>query len=455
MGYVLRGQALNCGVMSQPLSFSSSPHQTLQSPRGTHDILPEQIAEWRFVEETFRGVCARYNLSEIRTPLFEATELFARTAGESSDVLVTKQMYSFVAPDEQSYTLRPEGTAPVVRAYLQHHLAQRGPVAKLFYIVPIFRYEAPQAGRYRQHHQCGVEMLGASGPEADTETLALAVDFLRALGIEPALRLNSLGTPQSRSAYIRKLREHLEPQRQALSEDSQKRLTLNPLRVFDSKEERDKEALRDAPHLIDHIREHDPESSEHFARLCSYLDALHIAYEVDHNLVRGFDYYTRTAFEFVSDKLGAQGTVLGGGRYDGLVEELGGPATPGIGFGSGMERLILERQAMGHAALTTPPLTAFLVTIGDEARAEGVALLKQLREAGIRCDSDFVGRSVKAQMREANRQAARYTLLLGSDELAQETIALKDMAASTQETLPRDAAVTRLQAAQRDNSPQH
>ncbi len=415
-----------------------------QSPRGTHDILPDQIASWRLVEDAFRMVCARYNFLEIRTPVFEHTELFARTAGESSDVLVTKQMYSFVAPDEQSYTLRPEGTAGVVRAYLEHHLNQSGPVAKLFYIVPVFRYEAPQAGRYRQHHQCGIEMLGASGPEADAEILAIASDFLRLLNIEPKLHLNSLGTSLSRAAYIVRLREHLEPQRESLSEDSQKRLALNPLRVFDSKDERDHRALEGAPRLLDHLREHDAESSEHFNRLCSYLDELQIDYEIDHNLVRGFDYYSRTAFEFVSDKLGAQSTVLGGGRYDGLVEELGGPSTPGIGWGCGVERLLLEREAGGAQAASAPSVTAFLVTMGDEARQAGVALLHQLRAAGIRCDSDLAGRGMRAQMRESNRQNARFTLILGADELAQNSIAVKNMESGEQETLGRDEAIAKL-----------
>jgi histidyl-tRNA synthetase len=272
----------------------STQNNSFQSPRGTHDILPSQIAEWRFVEETFREVCARYNYSEIRTPLFEQTELFTRATGESSDVMVTKQMYTFTAPDEQSYTLRPEGTASIVRAYLEHHLSQVGPVAKLFYIYPIFRYEAPQAGRYRQHHQCGIEMLGAASPEADAAVLALASDFLKALGIEPQLHLNSLGTKESRGGYIQQLREYLEPQRTELSEDSQKRLELNPLRVFDSKDENDRRVLKQAPRLLPYLQENDAESSEHFTRLCQYLDDLKIAYEVDHNLVRGFDYYSRT-----------------------------------------------------------------------------------------------------------------------------------------------------------------
>jgi histidyl-tRNA synthetase len=412
-----------------------------QSPRGTHDILPEQMPQWRFVEETFRALCAKAGFQEIRTPLFEQTELFDRAAGESSDVVVTKQMYSFIAPDEQSYTLRPEGTASVVRAYLEHHLAERGPVAKLFYIYPIFRYEAPQSGRYRQHHQCGIEMLGASGPEADAEVLALSRDFLVALGIEPTLKINSLGTPESRRAYMDALRAHLEPQRATLSPDSQRRFEVNPLRIFDSKEEADHKALQGAPRLLDHIRENDAESAQHFDTLCQILTSLEIPFEIDHNLVRGFDYYSRTAFEWVSDKLGAQSTVLGGGRYDGLVEELGGPSTPGIGFGSGIERLLLVREASQQPAIEAPRLQSFVVALGDNARAATPGLVAKVRAAGVSCDRDFAGRSMKAQMREANRQNAQWVLLIGDNELEQGVVALKNMATSEQTLVPLEAAL--------------
>lgn len=412
-----------------------------QSPRGTHDILPSEIDNWRLVEENFRAICRKYSFEEIRTPLFESTELFARATGESSDVMVTKQMYSFIAPDELSYTLRPEGTAGVVRAYLEHNLGERGPVAKLFYLASVFRYEAPQAGRYRQHHQCGIEMLGASGPEADAEVLALSYEFLRALSIEPTLKINSLGTQESRRDYLALLRAHLEPQRENLSADSQKRLAVNPLRVFDSKDERDHLALQGAPRLLDYLREHDAESLEHFETLCCYLDDLGIPYQVDHDLVRGFDYYSRTAFEWVSDKLGAQSTVLGGGRYDGLVEELGGPPTPGIGFGAGIERLLLVREASGGARVEKAPLRAFLVTLGEAARAAGARILGTLREHGIPSDRDFAARSMRAQMREANRQQARWVLIVGEDELAAGTVSLKNMASGAQETLPMERAI--------------
>ncbi len=399
------------------------------------------MPDWRLVEETFRALCARYGFGEIRTPMFEQTELFARAAGDSSDVMVTKQMYTFTALDGESYTLRPEGTAGVVRAYLQHHIKERGPVAKLFYIQPNFRYEAPQAGRTRQHHQCGIELLGASSPDADAEVLALSADFLREVGIKAQLKINSLGTPESRRGYIAQLREHLEPQRDKLSDDSKRRLDTNPLRVFDSKDERDHKALEGAPQLLPYLREHDLESIEHFERVCAILDDLGIAYEVDPLLVRGFDYYSRTAFEWVSDKLGAQSTVLGGGRYDGLVEELGGAPTPGIGFGCGIERLLLVRAASEQAAIERARMTAFVVTLGDNARAAAPQLVSRVRGAGLSCDRDFVGRSMKAQMREANRSRARYALIIGDDELAADTVSLKDLDAGEQQTLPLDEAL--------------
>jgi len=414
--------------------------QKFQSVRGMHDVLPEEIPQWREVEETFRSVCARANFGEIRTPILEHTELFSRASGESSDVVVTKQMYSFDGLDGDSYTMRPEGTAGVVRSYLQHNLNERGPVAKLFYISPNFRYEAVQAGRYRQHHQCGVELLGASGPEADAEVLSLARDFLHALGVFPQLKINSLGTRESRRAYVELLREHLEPNKNNLSDDSKRRFELNPLRIFDSKDARDHEALVGAPRLLDHVRAHDAESSAHFETLCNYLNELEIPFEIDHNLVRGFDYYSRTAFEWVSDKLGAQSTVLGGGRYDGLVEELGGAPTPGIGFGCGIERLLLVRQASEAPPIPIERLTAFVVALGEAAKAATPRLVRAVRSAGLSCDCDLVGRSLKAQMREANRSKARFALIMGDDELTQNVVALKDLDSATQTSLSLEAA---------------
>ncbi len=415
--------------------------QKFQSVRGMHDILPEEIPQWREVEETFRRVCARANFSEIRTPVLEHTELFSRASGESSDVVVTKQMYSFDGLDGDSYTLRPEGTASVVRSYLQHDLIQRhGAVSKLFYIFPIFRYEAPGAGRYRQHHQCGIELLGAGGASADAEVLALSRDFLNEMGVFPTLKLNTLGTRESRRAYVESLRAHLEPNRERLSDDSKRRFELNPLRIFDSKDPRDHEALVGAPRLLDHVREHDADSSKHFDELCALLEELEIPFEIDHNLVRGFDYYSRTAFEWVSDKLGAQSTVLGGGRYDGLVEELGGTATPGIGFGCGIERLLLVRAASEAPPIEGKRLDAFVVALGDAAKAAAPRLARAVRQNGVSCDFDLKGRNFRKQMDEANRSKARFAMIVGDDELAQNVVALKDLDAGTQTTLPLDEA---------------
>ncbi|MDF2439026.1 MAG: histidyl-tRNA synthetase [Abditibacteriota bacterium] len=421
--------------------------KTIQSPRGTHDILPEQTPAWRHVENTFREICTRYNFGEIRTPAFEATELFARTAGDSSDIVVTKQMYSFIAPDEQSYTLRPEGTAGTVRAFIQNHLNERGPVSKLFYIGPNFRYEAPQAGRYRQHHQCGVELLGPDAPESDAEVLALAFDLFRALGLEASVKLNSLGTPQSRLGYIDALRAYLEPLRDSLSEDSRKRLQINPLRVWDSKDARDQEIVAGAPRLLDYLQQNDTDSMAHFDALRGYLDDLHIPYEIDAALVRGLDYYSRTAFEFVTPNLNS--SIGGGGRYNGLVEELGGPPTPAIGFGIGIERVLL---ALGENVPSPPPLTAFLVMLGDTARQSSPKILSLFRRVGVHCDCDFVGRSLKAQMREANRQKARFALILGDNELAENKIAVKNMESGEQELLHMDDALIKLAAINADET---
>ena len=420
---------------------------SLQSPRGTHDLLPENSPRWRFIENTFRDICARYHYGEIRTPIFEATELFDRSAGDSSDLVVTKQMYSFTALDGESYSLRPEGTAGVVRAYVQHHLNERGPVCKLYYLNSHFRYEAPQAGRYRQHHQCGIEMFGADVPESDAEVLALAHDFFGALGLETLVKINSLGTPESRAGYVETLRKYLQPYADRLSDDSKKRLAINPLRVFDSKDPRDQEIVKAAPRLLDYLEAHDADSMAHFRRVLELLDELQIAYQIDADLVRGLDYYTRTAFEWTVPKLDM--SIGGGGRYNGLVEQLGGPPTPGIGFGIGLERLIL---ALGEQVPNASQLSGFLVMLGDEARAAGPQILHRLRQSGLRVDCDYAGRSMKAQMREANRQNAQFALILGETELAANALAVKNMETGDQQVLAINDAIAQLQNADADNT---
>jgi histidyl-tRNA synthetase len=418
--------------------------KSIQLPRGTHDVLPEDSPSWQWLEATFRAVCARYNFHEIRTPIFESTELFARSAGESSDILVTKQMYTFTALDGNSYSLRPEGTAGAVRAFIQHSLDQRGPVSKLFYINSHFRYEAPNAGRYRQHHQCGVELFGSDVPESDAEVIALADDFLSTLGLKANVKINSLGTPASRAGFVGELRKYLQGRESELSEDSRKRLEVNPLRIFDSKDPRDHQVLEGAPRLLKYLEEHDEESTQHFARVLELLEAFGIQHEIDLDLVRGLDYYSRTAFEFTVDGFGS--SIGGGGRYNGLVEELGGPSIPAIGFGMGMERVLL---ALGESKPQVLAPTVFLVSLGDAARAQAPLLLRRLRAAGVRADCDYAGRSLKAQMREANRTKAPFALIVGDNEIESSTLAVKDMQAGQQETLGFDGAVARLLAAQK------
>ncbi len=411
-----------------------------QAPRGTHDVLPNEVQNWRFVEETFRAMCARYGYQEIRTPVFEATELFVRTAGESSDI-VTKQMYTFQVGDE-SLTLRPEGTAPAIRAYLEHALHAQGPVCKLFYICPIFRHEAPQAGRYRQHHQVGVECLGAADAAADAEVIALGHDYLRAIGITgEVLHLNSVGCPRCRPAYRQTLREFLLPLLPRLCADCKRRYEVNPLRVLDCKNETCKTLVADAPRGLDYLCE---ECIAHFAKVRRWLDTLDIGYELDPRLVRGLDYYTRTAFEFMHDGLGAQSTVIGGGRYDGLIEECGGKPTPGVGFGSGIERALLIREALQAELPASQGCKVFVAAWGEAARDAAIPLLYELRRAGGTAEMDYVGRSLKAQMREANRQGARFALILGEDELAQNVVTLRDLQTHEQRTVSREQIVSEL-----------
>ncbi|MCS6859144.1 MAG: histidine--tRNA ligase [Abditibacteriales bacterium] len=412
-----------------------------QAPRGTHDVLPSEVPNWRFVEETFRELCARYGYQEIRTPVFEVTELFARTSGESSDI-VTKQMYTFRVGDE-SLTLRPEGTAPTIRAYLEHALHAQGPVCKLFYICPIFRHEAPQAGRYRQHHQVGIECLGAADAAADAEVIALGHDYLRALGITgEVLHLNSVGCPQCRPTYRQALRDFLQPLLPRLCDDCQRRYAVNPLRVLDCKSTTCKALVADAPRGLDYLC---AECAAHFAQVRRWLDTLGIGYELDPRLVRGLDYYTRTAFEFMHDGLGAQSTVIGGGRYDGLIEQCGGKPTPGVGFGSGIERALLIRAALQAALPAAPARKVFVATQGDAARAASIPLLYELRRAKVPAETDYLGRSLKAQMREAHRQGARFALILGDDELAHNVVTLRDLQTHEQRVVPREQVVSELQ----------
>lgn len=417
---------------------------SFQNIKGTFDILPEAYtddggtriapsAEWRFVEATVRDVMSRHNFDEIRTPTLEPTELVARGVGESTDI-VQKEMFAFERGGTQ-YVLRPEITAPVVRSFLQHHLDQRGGVQKLYYIGPCFRAEQPQKGRYRQFHQFGIEILGADEARADAETIAVMMAVYEALGISDLkLRLNTLGTPERRRAYVEALQDYLEPYRNDLSETSRRRLERNPLRILDTKVEHEQEILRDAPQLIDFVGE---ESLAHYDAVKQLLSTLNIEYEEDPSLVRGLDYYTETTFELESPALGAQSALAGGGRYDRLAEVLGSDeSVPAVGFAAGMERLFLALNAAEVPRPSVPEPDVFIAALGAEAEQWVFTKTQILRDAGLHVAHDLMGRSLKAQMKEANRQNVSYTLIVGDDELDAGTVTVKDMESGSQKEVP-------------------
>jgi len=422
-----------------------------QNIAGTFDILPDAYndggtrvassAEWHHVESTIREVMARHNLEEIRTPIVEPTELVARGVGQNTDI-VQKEMFAFTRSDT-NYVLRPEVTAPVMRAFLQHHLDQRGGVQKLFYIGPCFRAERPQKGRYRQFHQFGIEIVGADDPRADAETIAVMMAVYRAFGIEnTTLRLNSLGTPADRAAYVDALRDYLAPHADALSETSQRRLETNPLRVLDTKLEHEQEILQDAPRLSAFI---DDDSAAHYAEVKALLGELGIDYDEDPFLVRGLDYYTRTAFELESPDLGAQSALAGGGRYDLLAQEIGSDdPVPAVGFAAGTERLFLALDAAGADLPQPPEPDVFIAALGDEAERWVFRTVQRLRDAGLHVAFDMKGRSLKAQMREANRQNATYTMIIGGNELEANAAAVKHMASGEQVDVSFDRLVAYL-----------
>jgi histidyl-tRNA synthetase len=393
------------------------------APRGTQDVLPEDASRWQRLEACFRDLCARYAYREIRTPVFEEMGLFARAVGEQTDI-VAKEMYVFEDRGGRAMALRPEGTAPVVRAYLQHKLYGLPGAQKLYYIAPIFRYERPQAGRYRQHHQVGVEAIGAPGPDVDAEVIALGRELLDGLGISGGrLEINSVGCPECRPRYRRVLQDALRPVLGELCEVCQVRFERNPMRILDDKSERCRELTRDAPAILDHLCDG---CKTHFAGLRSALAELGLQYEVNQRIVRGLDYYTRTAFEIIHDALAAKDTVVGGGRYDGLAEELGGPPTPGVGFGAGVERMLLIMEAQGAARPPAPELV-YVAAADDGARAAAPRVLRDLRGAGVSADTDYNARSLKAQMKEANRLGCGRVVILASEELETGMVTVRDM----------------------------
>lgn len=407
------------------------------APKGTKDTLPERVYKWRFVEEKFAEACRLFGFSEIRTPTFEHTELFARGVGDSSDI-VEKQMYSFTDYGNRSMTLRPEGTAGVVRAFIENKLYAEAQPTKLWYEIPCFRYEKPQSGRLREFHQFGIELFGSTDMAADTEVIALADFFLRGLGITAlSLRINSIGCPVCRESYRGILKSYLEPKREALCDTCQSRFERNPMRILDCKSPVCRELVMDAPYMLDFLCD---ECGAAFNSLKRNLTAAGIEFVVDPGIVRGLDYYTKTAFEFVSDQIGAQGTVCGGGRYDHLIESLGGPAVPGVGFGLGIERLLMVLEAGGVEIAPPNGIDVMIVTIGDAAKNYAFGLLRELRAEGLSALMDDSGRNIKNQLKYADRIGAAYALIIGDDELKEKKATLRNMRDGTQ----REAAFSEL-----------
>lgn len=399
-------------------------------PRGTKDILPESSANWQQIEKKIRDICSLYSYKEIRTPIFEHTELFLRGIGETTDI-VEKEMYTFIDRGERSLTLRPENTAAVVRSYLEHKLYADTVLHKLFYVGPMFRYDRPQAGRYRQFHQFGVEALGAKGPAIDAEIIMLAVQLLKRLGLSDlTLYMNSVGCPDCRPLYREKLQGFLRNKKDNLCFDCQSRLERNPMRVLDCKKEKCTEQTQGSPFIVDCLCS---ECSTHFNQLKSLLTLAGTDFVLNPRLVRGLDYYTKTAFEIQYSPLGAQSAVCGGGRYDGLVAECGGQATPGIGFAIGMERILLALEKQNLLPAVSNAIDVFIAPMGSEMQGMAFKLLCSLRENGIIAEMDFMEKNLKWQMRQANKYPAKFVAIIGEDEVIQEKIMLKNMLTGVQE----------------------
>lgn len=399
-----------------------------QAPKGTQDVLPKDSWRWQKIEQSMRDICARAGYREIRTPIFEHTELFQRGVGDTTDV-VQKEMYTFDDKGGRSITLKPEGTAGAVRAFLEGKLFAEPLPCKMYYDpCPVFRYEKPQSGRLRQHHQLGVEVFGAKDASCDAEVISIAKEILETNGITGlSLEINSIGCPTCRAAYHERLRAYLEPKLPSLCKTCNERYGRNPMRILDCKEDVDK--LLDAPAMLDLLCD---DCREHFEALQKYLKAMDIDFTINPRIVRGLDYYTKTVFEFVAHTENGNLTLCGGGRYDGLVEQLGGPATPGIGFGMGIERILMEQDARGIVGEEPARMDVFVCTLGEEARLEGVKLVRELRKAGLKADLDHAARSMKAQFKYADKAGAPKVVVLAGDELARGVAKVRDMANSTE-----------------------
>ncbi len=393
-------------------------------PKGTKDVLPAESYKWHYVENTAREVARLFDIKEIRTPTFEHTELFLRGVGDTTDI-VTKEMYTFIDKGNRSITLKPEGTAGVARSFVENGLYAGALPVKTYYISPVFRYERPQAGRLREHHQFGCEFFGSAAPEMDVEVISVAKTLFNKLGITNlSLNINSIGCPECRKAYNKALREYFAAHIDEMCATCKERLDKNPLRILDCKEEKCIAVNKNAPVIIDYLCD---DCRAHFEGVKAALENLNIEYKVNPYIVRGLDYYTRTVFEFICNDIGAQGTVCGGGRYDNLIEEVGGKPCPAVGFGMGLERLILTLEAVGKMPSDGDNIDLFLGYIGDEAKLPALKIVNALRKAGVACDTDFLGRSVKAQMKFADKTNAKYTAILGGEEIADGKIKLKNM----------------------------
>ena len=406
----------------------------LQKPKGTQDILPLEAAKWQYVENLARETFKKYNYGEIRTPMFEHYEVISRSVGDTTDI-VTKEMYDFYDKGDRHITLRPEGTAPVVRSFVENKLFApevQKPV-KLYYIGSMFRYERPQAGRLREFHQIGVECFGSKNPATDVETIAMAYQLFGDLGIQDVtLHLNTLGSSESRAAYRQALIDYLTPLKETLSKDSQRRLDENPLRVLDSKEKEDKLAVENAPSILDYL---DEESQAHFDAVRGMLETLGIPYLIDTNMVRGLDYYNHTIFEFITKVDKSELTICAGGRYDGLVEYFGGPETPGFGFGLGLERLLLILEKQGIELPVDSQMDVYIAVLGEGANGKALELVQALRQQGLTAERDYLGRKIKAQFKSADSFKARTVITLGESEVESGQVTIKNNASRQEITV--------------------
>jgi len=411
--------------------------------RGTKDILPDQVYKWRFVEKAFDDICAKYGFKEVRTPTFEHTELFTRGVGDTTDI-VEKQMYTFEDYAKRSITLKPEGTASIVRAFVEHKQYAEVQPIKYYYNIPCFRYEKPQSGRLREFHQFGIEVFGTDDMMADAEVIALGKDFIDGLGIKDVeLRINSIGCVTCRTSHRASLREFLSEKHDELCVTCKGRYDKNPLRILDCKSEACQKLVHGAPLMIDYLC---GECNDAFEALQENLTAMGIDFTVDPGIVRGLDYYTKTAFEFVTSSIGAQGTVCGGGRYDNLIQQLGGPPVPGVGFGLGIERLLLVMESNGIEIPEPDTTDVFIAVMGENAKKFGLSLARKLRNQGIKAEMDLLSRNIKGQFKYADRLNAKYAVVIGDNELADGKVSLKKMSTSEQKLILIDDIVREIQS---------